>query len=265
MNYRDIIIGIITAVLLSAAALRKKALTLFATITAVCIVILISFCASYREVVFLAVSYLALVVIDALTEKKSQKIVADVHKKHGARTVVQLLANGGAATVAIILYRILKDGAFLYVYVICVIEACADSIASDIGVLSKRPPVSILTFKRVQTGLSGGVSPLGLSASFAGCVFMAMLSLICVGFSIKNFILTAVIPFFGMILDSVIGASLQVKYKCAKCGKYTERAEHCGEKTVYSEGIPFLDNSAVNLMTNIITGIIGYIIVKAAI
>ena len=265
MNYTDIIIGIVTAILLSVAALRKNALTVFATITAACIVILISFCTSYREVIFLAVSYLVLVVIDALTEKKSEKIVADVHKKHGARTVVQLLANGGAATVAVILYKVFKNEAFLYVYVVCVIEACADSIASDIGVLSKKPPVSILTFKRVQTGLSGGVSLLGLSASLVGCVFMAALSLICIGFGVKNFALMAVIPFFGMILDSVIGASLQVKYKCAKCGKYTERAEHCGEKTVYAGGIRFLDNSAVNLLTNIITGIIGYIIVRAAI
>jgi uncharacterized membrane protein len=56
-------------------------------------------------------------------------------------------------------------------------EALADSVASDVGVLSKKDPISLCRFRPVPRGLSGGVSLLGTAASFAATVFCAAIYL----------------------------------------------------------------------------------------
>ena len=259
----DIIAALISIAVLFAVSLRKKALTLPAAAVAGIMVLCISICASYREVLFLMLSYIIIVVIDSLCKSRAEAVVHDVHKKSGARGVSQIFAHGSAAVLAIIIYYITDKQAFLYVYIICVAEACADSIASDVGVLSKRAPVSIITFKPVETGMSGGVSVLGMISSLAGCAVMSALAVISLGFSVKALIITALVPYLGMITDSLLGAGFQAKYRCAVCGKATERDEHCNTKTKHIGGIKALDNSTVNIITNIITGIIGYFAVIA--
>ena len=257
----NITVSIIIAILLAAISIYKKALTISASLLAGIIIIVIGICGNYKDVLFLTISYLILVAIDMVANKLSEQVVNDIHKKHGARTVIQVLANGGAATAAIIAYKLFDNIFFLFVYEFCVIEACADSIASDIGVLSKHEPISIVTFKKVPTGMSGGVSFLGLISSLIGCIFMAVLASFSSGITIKNIVLLTFIPYFGVIIDSILGACIQVKYKCSICGKLTERVEHCSKATTYIGGIKFIDNSAVNFITNIITGIIGYILI----
>ena len=59
-----------------------------------------------------------------------------------------------------------------------------------------------------------------------------------------------------------LGASIQVKYKCEKCKKITERKEHCGKETNYYKGIKWIDNNLVNLLSNAIVFIILLIILN---
>jgi uncharacterized membrane protein len=43
-------------------------------------------------------------------------------------------------------------------------EAASDTFASEVGILSKTKPVSIITGRPMTPGLSGAISPLGLPA-----------------------------------------------------------------------------------------------------
>ena len=66
--------------------------------------------------------------------------------------------------------------------------------------------------------------------------------------------------FFGSIFDSILGASIQVKYKCPVCQKITEKKVHCEKETQYEKGIKFVDNNLVNLLSNLFVFIVLWLI-----
>jgi len=135
-------------------------------------------------------------------------------------------------------------------------ESLADSLASDIGVLSKKSPINILTLKKSEPGLSGNISALGLASSFFGSLIIAII------FSIFNFqtsslIIITLSGFLGAIFDSILGATIQVKYKCQKCSKIVEKKIHCEKETIYYKGIKIINNDTVNLISNVFAAIIA--------
>lgn len=134
----------------------------------------------------------------------------------------------------------------------------ADTWATEIGVLSQRPPVSILTLKPVSPGMSGAVSRLGTTAALAGALFIATASAIGLGVSSQGTsnlvglaLVAAVGGFAGALIDSLLGATLQVMYRCAGCGKLTERREHCGQPTRRARGLAWLNNDLVNAISSL--------------
>ena len=258
----DLIVALGLSVLLFAAAAWKKFLTLPAAALCCAFLLLISLCSGWQSAVFLLASYALLVIADLAVKRRAEKAVEGVHKKEKGRSVVQVLANGSFAAFASVLFALTKNTAFLYSYLICVAEVCADSVASDVGVLSRRRPVSIITFRRVETGISGGVSLLGMTASLIMCLLCAALGILCVGFSVKGILLLTFLPYFGMITDSILGATVQGKYRCAVCGKATEKAEHCETPTVLVGGCRIITNTLVNAITNLLCGIAGFILAE---
>ena len=57
--------------------------------------------------------------------------------------------------------------------------------------------------------------------------------------------------FTGGVFDSVLGSRLQLKFICPVCGLVVESHIHCGANTVYARGFKWLDNNAVNLVSNL--------------
>jgi uncharacterized protein (TIGR00297 family) len=134
----------------------------------------------------------------------------------------------------------------------------ADTWATEIGVLSQRPPVSILTLKPVSPGMSGAVSRLGTTAALGGALFIATASAIGLGFSTQGNInlarlalVTTIGGFTGALIDSLLGATLQAMYSCPRCGKLTERREHCGQPTSLARGLARLNNDLVNAVSSL--------------
>lgn len=56
---------------------------------------------------------------------------------------------------------------------------------------------------------------------------------------------------FGAVFDSVLGATLQRKGYCPVCLRPTEALTHCGEKTVRTGGVPFIENNIVNMLATL--------------
>ena len=92
--------------------------------------------------------------------------------KAGPRDAWQVLANGGVATAAIVAGGPLGVAAFAGAYA----AANADTWGTEIGMLARQAPRSILTGKPLATGISGGVTLVGTLAEAAGAVFIGTLA-----------------------------------------------------------------------------------------
>ncbi|HET8712951.1 MAG TPA: DUF92 domain-containing protein [Gemmatimonadales bacterium] len=118
-------------------------------------------------------------------------------KRRNARQVV---ANGGVAAFAAL------TGSWLG-FAGALAAANADTWASEIGSRSPSPPRLITTGTHVPAGTDGGITLLGTAGGIAGALSIAGVAYTLV----RNGSLTAVAVagIAGMLLDSLLGATLQ--------------------------------------------------------
>lgn len=176
--------------------------------------------------------------------------------KGDTRDRVQVLANGGIAAAAVILYQLFNSELLYAVYVSSIAAVCADTWGTEIGLMINSVTVDILTFKKVVPGLSGGISIPGLLGGVLGAFIIAVSSLSWIQFNVINFLIfVTAAGLMGSVVDSILGSSLQAKYKCAKCGTVSEGRMHCGEKTGLIKGIDWISNDFVNVAASLSGGL----------
>lgn len=245
-------ISIILSLLLGLIAYLKRALTMPALILAVLFSTLITYFGGITSFIILVVVFLGSIITKLFHKSK----------KKAKRKLIQIISNVGIGVLSLIIYKFTSNDLYLLIYASVMAESLADTLASDIGVLSKSEPINILTFKKGERGLSGNISFLGLTSALIGSLLIGTIYYIGMDKSITSFIIIILSGFLGSLIDSILGASIQVKYKCTKCKKITERKEHCGKKTNYYKGIKWIDNNLVNLLSNAIVFIILLIILN---
>ena len=103
----------------------------------------------------------------------------------------------------------------------------ADTLASEVGMLSPTPPILITAWReRVHTGVDGGVSLLGTLASMAGGALIGL----CTG-DPTEVALMALVGMNGSVVDSVLGVALQSRpERVGKRSRGTKDGEQSGEK-----------------------------------
>lgn len=163
--------------------------------------------------------------------------------KHGARDAWQVFANGGVAAFCALLslgHAVPFAAAFAGAFA----AASADTWGTEIGTLAKMPPRSILTFKPVPAGLSGGVTAAGTLAEIAGALGVA---LVAWALGAGAWWVIAAGGVAGALADSVIGASAQELRYCPQCERECETDPHaCGTRTILRRGAPWISNDTVN-------------------
>lgn len=245
------IVGALAAVVTAWATVKARALTLAASLEAVVIIVCATVFGGWFGLVFLLTAYLTIAVVDRIFKDRTKSIFHQINKKSGPRDFMQVAANGLPATICILLYGLTDNRAFLVGFTVALTEALADSLSSDVGVLSKKEPVSICRFRRIPKGLSGGVSLLGSMACLLGTVFCALVYYLFFR-DPSEALVVALCANFGCLADSVLGDLLQEKFRCTQCGCLTEKHTHCDSPTVHASGIPHLDNCMVNLVSNLL-------------
>lgn len=180
------------------------------------------------------------------------------------RDATQVLANGALFAVAAILWLATGDPMFIALGGGAIAAAAADSWATETGVALGGQPRSITSGRLVATGASGGVTIAGFLGAVAGAATMAG-TMLLIGWPYT----VAGAAFFGgllgMIVDSVLGATLQARRFCVGCRTETEQAVHrCGGSTQVIGGVRWMDNDLVNLLATVSGAAIAGIILAFA-
>ncbi|MGH0053730.1 MAG: DUF92 domain-containing protein, partial [Sphaerochaetaceae bacterium] len=177
--------------------------------------------------------------------------VMRIQKKGGRRDAIQVYANGLMALISALLYALNPSILFLVMFGASVGEAASDTFASEVGILSKTKPISIITARPMTPGLSGAVSPLGLFSGLLGAVLVALCVWGCfLPMTAKSALYASVIAlssFLGCLFDSVLGATVQAHYYDEANDRITEHPVVEGRLLPLERGVRWVDNDVVNL------------------
>lgn len=171
------------------------------------------------------------------------------------RDAIQVFANGGTALGCAIGFVITDHPAWLVALAGSLAAANADTWSTELGRTSPSAPRLITNGRVVPAGTSGAVSRRGLVAAAGGAFLIGTLT--ATGGATNGFAgpyawaLTLVAAtgagFLGSLVDSLIGATVQVQRWCDSCGNRTEQRIHrCGTVTSPMSGLSWVTNDVVN-------------------
>jgi len=193
-------------------------------------------------------------------KRKVQKEAAQ--PKGGARGWQNVWANGLMPVLFLVLWKVLGSERWLFAYLASVSASIADTLSNEIGVLNPSPPRLITKpWVKVDAGISGGVSPLGLLVALIAPFVLGALTGVVSLVGSNPVLFSTITGFFGSMVDSIIGAEWQALYLCPKCSKITESSVHkCGTRAELIKGYRWLSNDLVNLIMSAVSGLVGYLV-----
>ncbi len=129
----------------------------------------------------------------------AEGITTILNHKHEKRSYVNLLGNCLAGSAFLVFGQITAGLASIS-------AAFSDTLSSEIGRLSKKKPILITNFKKVDAGVNGGITVLGIF----GALFVSLITFIFFNFifkyDLKATLIISIVGFLGSIIDSYIGA-----------------------------------------------------------
>ncbi|MEO2204281.1 DUF92 domain-containing protein [Paenibacillus pabuli] len=256
----DWIIGAVCALIVAGAAYAKKSLTLSGCLAAVLMGTIYYGAGNLFWFGTLLLFFITSTLLSKYRKERKQELEKS-YAKTGNRDAGQVFANGGMGMILCLGYWIVPHPAWIYAFIGVMATVTSDTWATELGSLSRKPPRSVVTWKVLTPGASGGVSLLGTTAAAvggaligAGAFFfswiadfetLGLLSWTCVGL---------VGGLAGAFADSYLGATVQLMYRCTECGREVEVSEHCGHKTVRARGRTWMSNDLVNVLSSVIGG-----------
>jgi uncharacterized protein (TIGR00297 family) len=178
-------------------------------------------------------------------------------KEKNGRNAIQVFCNGMVGIVCMIVFALTQQHIFLITAIISFCISMSDSSSSELGLYFKGGTYDILTLKKMPVGVSGGISLPGTIAGFIGALILSFVAGYSYHFSLPVILWITIAGFTGMLMDSILGSWLQVKYK-NEDGILSDDAL-TGAKIAH--GFSWCSNNAVNLISNIaITLLFFYIL-----
>ena len=254
-----LILSALIALGIAGAARAAKALSLSGAGAAALIGFLLFGFGGWRGAAALLLFFISSSALSRIGKKRKDALG---YEKGGERDAGQVLANGGVAAFCVLLVWLFPHAAWPVAATLGALAAAnADTWATEIGSLAKGEPRLITTFRLAPTGSSGAISLPGTLAALAGAALIGALAPFW-NLGWRGLVAVALGGLFGSLLDSLLGATVQVQYRCPVCGKLTERRTHCEDKpTLPARGVSFIGNDAVNIAATFSGAIVAALLV----
>ncbi|MEM2269941.1 MAG: DUF92 domain-containing protein [Nitrososphaerota archaeon] len=213
----------------------------------------------------LLVTFLAVSAAFTRIGYERKRAVGAAELKGGMRGWRNVVGNGGVAGVAALLSALDPSNHHLFVHAFIgsVAAVFADTMATEVGLLSKGKVRRILGFGEARPGEPGGVTALGyVGALAAAAISWAVSVLFFTNLLGPSRLLLAVTlsALVGTTVDSVSGQLLQAVYRCGVCGALTEVPVHCGAPAQLVRGIRGFDNQAVNAVCALTGAVVASVV-----
>jgi uncharacterized protein (TIGR00297 family) len=185
---------------------------------------------------------------------------SDTGTKRGPRDAMQVMANGGLAGTAVLLWLAVRDPALYGAFLGTVAAATADTWGTEIGMWFGRTPRMITTFRIAEPGRSGAVSLPGFAAGLLGAGIIGLSALPWMDSSAGPVLLVVSAGMAGTVADSLAGAAVQARFRCPVCGRIVEKPRHCAVSAGIESGVRWIDNDVVNFACTFTGGILGFLL-----
>lgn len=255
----DLIVGFILGVLTALLSIRYKVLTKDGGAATFILAFFIYGLGGFKWTIPIFVFFILSSILSKIRTTKN-KIVDERFEKSGQRDANQVFANGAVGLVFMILYSFFPNELFYQLYVLYIAAMCADTWGTEIGTYFKNATYSIATLKEVTVGTSGGISVIGSIGAMIGAFIITYSSY----YWLKNYSVLTIIAslaFVSSLIDSIMGATIQVQYKCNICKLVTEKEFHCETTTEFNSGIRLFNNDVVNFLSGVIILLIFYLLI----
>ncbi len=251
----ELIAGIIVILALAILAVRLRALDVAGSISGALISFIVflagGFSWFFMIVVFVGIS-------SAFTRYRYdyKHKLGTAQEKMGVRSWPNSIANGTVSVIASALWIYTRSEIFAVMFLTSVAAAMSDTLATEVGLLSHSQPRLIIHPKKlVEPGTSGGTTILGDLTALVTSLGMSIVGIVLLVIkttSLSNLLISfaavGIGSLSGVFFDSLLGASVQVMYRCLVCGKATENSNHHGQAAAYVRGIRYFDNNVVNFV-----------------
>jgi uncharacterized protein (TIGR00297 family) len=202
------------------------------------------------------VPLLVFLVVGSLVGKLPQYNIVSDERFSKPRNALQVFSNGGIVMFIGLFYWVLQLFGYQAIdeletsklMLVSVAICMSDTLSSELGARFGGVPRDLLSFNKIQPGVSGGVSLLGSLFGLLGSFIIVTLGLKTTSLTLIEFFVFGFFGFFGMLLDSFLGSKFQLKEKMD--GIWIDSTKKEIGKSY--RGIGWISNNVVNFLSNII-------------
>jgi uncharacterized protein (TIGR00297 family) len=255
-----LVIGAALAAIIAVAAARARLLSIPGAIAAT-LIGTAAVTAGWSWGIMLVVFFALTSALSMYGAERKRALTRGILAKGGTiRDATQVIANGEVFAAAGILWLGTADPLFLAAGGGAIAAAAADSWATETGIAFGGVPRSIISGSPMARGTSGGVTFAGFLGAAAGAAIMAG-TMLLIGWPRAVAAAAFLAGMLGMVVDSILGATLQARRLCADCGTETEQpVHHCGRPTQMIRGVGWMENDLVNLLATLSGAVIAGIL-----
>ena len=254
----SVALSFLISVVIISLALKRGWLSLSGAAAAIVVGVLTMGVGGWLWGVLLGVFFVSSSLLSKFKEREKRVVSAEKFDKGSTRDAWQVLANGGIGSLIALLSIITPSPLWFAAFLGVMATVTADTWATELGTLSRKPPRLITTGRIVEPGRSGAISPFGTLATTLGALLIGAVATIWQG-APGLLLIAGIGGLIGSLTDSLLGATVQRIFWDDKIGRETEKKVKDGRELEVLRGWSWMTNDVVNVLASIVGGAVSAI------